>query len=424
MLGMDVDMVVPGHGPLTDKAGVAAVRDYLAFVDAEATARHDAGSTPRGGEGDRDLIGAATSSAGWGEAGRIAVNVETVYRTLDPAHRRPDVVEQFRRMAAPRPPPGGTAGPRRRRRRRRAGGPGARRRRVGLDVVVVGPGTTVDRRPTARGATTCPTCPTRASPPSPGTSSCTATAGTRSGGRTASSTTARCASTSAGGVDVRRRATGGPHMPWGSTVVTDAATSTPASSSTAPVGSAARSAVAATAPADRPTVSSSRERPSYAGDDVTLMDFRHRRRSGRRRRSATSCPSPTAGSSRRRRSRRVRRSTRRLLQGVLGARASATCWRGGRRGGHDPSGRPLPARRPVVAFGRRPAAPGHGSSVASVSGAARVAARSPTAGRRIRGVAGCRCCRTRRLHDYGLRGAARPRPGRPGDVLRPSSSCP
>ena len=43
MLGMDVDVVVPGHGPLTDKAGVTAVRDYLAFVEREATARHDAG---------------------------------------------------------------------------------------------------------------------------------------------------------------------------------------------------------------------------------------------------------------------------------------------------------------------------------------------------------------------------------------------
>jgi len=35
-----------------------------------------------------------------GEAGRIAVNVETAYRALDPTHRTPDVVEQFRRMAA------------------------------------------------------------------------------------------------------------------------------------------------------------------------------------------------------------------------------------------------------------------------------------------------------------------------------------
>ena len=101
MLGMDVDVVVPGHGPLTDKAGVAAVRDYLAFVDDEATARHDAGIDAW--EAAREiaaLIGAGEDFGSWGEAGRIAVNVETVYRTLDPTHRSPDVVEQFRRMAA------------------------------------------------------------------------------------------------------------------------------------------------------------------------------------------------------------------------------------------------------------------------------------------------------------------------------------
>ena len=34
-----------------------------------------------------------------GEYGRIAVNVDTVYRSLDPDHETPDVVEQFRRMA-------------------------------------------------------------------------------------------------------------------------------------------------------------------------------------------------------------------------------------------------------------------------------------------------------------------------------------
>jgi glyoxylase-like metal-dependent hydrolase (beta-lactamase superfamily II) len=101
MLGMDVDVVVPGHGPLTDKAGVAAVRDYLAFVDAEATARHDAGVDAWEAAKDiAKLIGAGEDFSSWGEAGRIAVNVETVYRTLDPSHRSPDVVEQFRRMAA------------------------------------------------------------------------------------------------------------------------------------------------------------------------------------------------------------------------------------------------------------------------------------------------------------------------------------
>jgi cyclase len=34
-----------------------------------------------------------------GEFGRIAVNVETVYRTIDPHHETPNVVEQFRRMS-------------------------------------------------------------------------------------------------------------------------------------------------------------------------------------------------------------------------------------------------------------------------------------------------------------------------------------
>ena len=49
MLGMDVDTVVPGHGPVTDKAGVAQVRDYLTFVADAATARHDAGMSGLGG---------------------------------------------------------------------------------------------------------------------------------------------------------------------------------------------------------------------------------------------------------------------------------------------------------------------------------------------------------------------------------------
>ncbi len=107
MLGMDVDTVVPGHGPVTDKAGVVAVRDYLAFVDTEATARHDAGIDAW--EAARDiakLIGAKPEFTGWGEFGRIAVNVETAYRALDPSHVTPNVIEQFRRMAELEAPDG------------------------------------------------------------------------------------------------------------------------------------------------------------------------------------------------------------------------------------------------------------------------------------------------------------------------------
>ena len=100
MLGMDVDHVVPGHGPVTDKSGVSAVRDYLAYVDHEASARHAAGIDAF--DAARDIareIGATEDFARLGEFGRIAVNVEAVYRQLDPQHESPDVVEQFRRMA-------------------------------------------------------------------------------------------------------------------------------------------------------------------------------------------------------------------------------------------------------------------------------------------------------------------------------------
>lgn len=100
MLGMDVDTVVPGHGPITDKAGIVAVRDYLAFVDAEATARHAAGVDAW--EAARQIaaeIGAKEDFRGWSEFGRISVNVDTAYRSLDPAYVTPNVVEQFRRMA-------------------------------------------------------------------------------------------------------------------------------------------------------------------------------------------------------------------------------------------------------------------------------------------------------------------------------------
>ncbi|WP_040493306.1 MBL fold metallo-hydrolase [Ilumatobacter nonamiensis] len=100
MLAMDVDTVVPGHGPLTDRDGIVEVRDYLAFVDTEATGRHDAGIDAFDAAKDiAELLDASPRFGDWGEYGRIAVNVDTVYRTLDVGYTSPDVVEQFRRMA-------------------------------------------------------------------------------------------------------------------------------------------------------------------------------------------------------------------------------------------------------------------------------------------------------------------------------------
>jgi glyoxylase-like metal-dependent hydrolase (beta-lactamase superfamily II) len=95
IVGLDAASVVPGHGPVTDASGVIAVRDYLSFVEREATARHDAGMNAWDAARDIQL----GSYAAWSDAGRLVVNVEAVYRRLDPGYRPPDVVELFRRMA-------------------------------------------------------------------------------------------------------------------------------------------------------------------------------------------------------------------------------------------------------------------------------------------------------------------------------------
>ena len=76
ILGMDVEAIVPGHGPLASKDQVRAVQAYLTYIDAEAKKRFDAGLSAV--EAARDI--ALGDYASWGDAERIAVNVDTLYR--------------------------------------------------------------------------------------------------------------------------------------------------------------------------------------------------------------------------------------------------------------------------------------------------------------------------------------------------------
>jgi len=76
MLDLDVDTIVPGHGPLTDKKGVAAVKGYLEYVTRETRKRFDAGMPAA--EAARDI--ALTDYSSWGDAERIVVNVFSLYR--------------------------------------------------------------------------------------------------------------------------------------------------------------------------------------------------------------------------------------------------------------------------------------------------------------------------------------------------------
>ena len=92
---MDVDVIVPGHGPITDKAGVRRVADYLGYIDVEARKRYDAGLSQR--EAALDIALGDFSS--WGDAERIAVNVDTLYKEYSGADEATDVVTLFALMA-------------------------------------------------------------------------------------------------------------------------------------------------------------------------------------------------------------------------------------------------------------------------------------------------------------------------------------
>jgi len=93
---MDVETVVPGHGPVTDKRGAAAVREYLEYVAAEARARYDAGMDAV--EAARDI--ALSDYDSWIDAERIVVNVTTLYREFSGDTTPPQIAQLFAQMAA------------------------------------------------------------------------------------------------------------------------------------------------------------------------------------------------------------------------------------------------------------------------------------------------------------------------------------
>jgi cyclase len=92
---LDVETVVPGHGPITDKTGVQRMKEYLEYVDRETRLRHAAGLSAA--DAARDI--ALGEFAGWLDAERLAVNVDTVYRELDGRDTRTDVVSLFTLMS-------------------------------------------------------------------------------------------------------------------------------------------------------------------------------------------------------------------------------------------------------------------------------------------------------------------------------------
>jgi cyclase len=95
IIDLDVDVIVPGHGPITDRAGVRKVAEYLRFVEREARQRFDAGMSSE----DAALDIALGEYDSWGDAERIAVNVETCYRSWRTNPTPANPLDMFTRMA-------------------------------------------------------------------------------------------------------------------------------------------------------------------------------------------------------------------------------------------------------------------------------------------------------------------------------------
>src|SRR6202171_1360548 len=95
ILGMEVDVVVPGHGPISDKSRVAEEKGYFEYLTREARGRYDAGMSPM--DAAKDISFADYST--WGEAERVVVNIIQLYREFNGDTELLDSLTLFSQMA-------------------------------------------------------------------------------------------------------------------------------------------------------------------------------------------------------------------------------------------------------------------------------------------------------------------------------------
>ena len=92
---LGAEVVVPGHGPVTDVQTIRLIRDYLQFIIAQATEMFAAG-VPAAEAARRIALGRfAELDAGE----RIVQNVLAVYYELDPTMERADMLGIYEQMA-------------------------------------------------------------------------------------------------------------------------------------------------------------------------------------------------------------------------------------------------------------------------------------------------------------------------------------
>jgi len=94
VLAWDVETIVPGHGPVTDKDGVRRFKTYLETIKREARKRFDAGMGWR--EAADDIV--LEEYRDWIDGERIVANVAALYREFAGAAEQPNVAELFAAM--------------------------------------------------------------------------------------------------------------------------------------------------------------------------------------------------------------------------------------------------------------------------------------------------------------------------------------
>ncbi len=95
ILSLDVETIVPGHGPITDKQGVRQLKGYFEYLLDEVRQRYKAGMSVM--DAARDIP--MDAYAEWIDAERLVVNVASIYHELDGETEPLTTLELFGLMA-------------------------------------------------------------------------------------------------------------------------------------------------------------------------------------------------------------------------------------------------------------------------------------------------------------------------------------
>lgn len=95
LLDMDIETVVPGHGPLTDKSALRETQQYLEALTKQARSRYDAGMSVE----DAAYEVVFEEFDHWIDAERVYVNVHTLYREFSGDTEPADILALFAGMA-------------------------------------------------------------------------------------------------------------------------------------------------------------------------------------------------------------------------------------------------------------------------------------------------------------------------------------